>query len=80
VRPIPRPDRRDVLLAEVWIGAAVAVAGWLILVGLALVALSAVTQHQQQAPPVAPRALDVIDPDVPAIQSRPPFTGVEITP
>jgi hypothetical protein len=60
----PRVSRnRDALIAwDVWKRAGIAVTGWLLLLGLALFALSKVTQPLPPAPPSAPARSNVIAP------------------
>jgi len=62
-RPAIRKDRRPQFVWDVWCDAAVAVAGWLFLLGLALFALSAVTRPQPASSPTGPRP-EVVAPDV----------------
>lgn len=54
--PPPR-DGNDPLLGDVWRQAAVALAGWLILLGLTLLALSAVAQQASPGSAVGPSRL-----------------------
>jgi hypothetical protein len=56
-------DHADLILWDVWKRAGIAVAGWLLLLGLALFALSKVAQPLPPAPPSAPARANVIAPD-----------------
>jgi hypothetical protein len=62
-RRIPAPrDGGDPLLGDLWRQAAVALAGWLLLLGLTLLALSIVAQQPSPASPVAPGPSKLIMP------------------
>jgi hypothetical protein len=75
-QPMAGQDRGDLLLVDLWKQAAVAVVGWLILLGLALLALSTVAQQPPPAPPVAPVRSKVV---APGFQSQQPGPGVGTT-
>jgi hypothetical protein len=78
-QPMDEQDRGDLPLVDLWKQAAVAVAGWLVLLGLALLALSTVAQQPPPAPPVAPVRSNVVAPGFHGIQSQQPGPGVETT-
>jgi hypothetical protein len=60
-------DQIDVLVADLWRKVAVLVVGWLMLLGLALLALSSVAQW----PPLPPRRTEVVAPGSRETQSQP---------
>ena len=54
VQPMAGQNYRDPLLRDVWKQVAIAVVGWLILLGLTLLILSALAQQPPPAPSAAP--------------------------
>ena len=75
-RPPVRKDRRPDFVWDVWWDAAVAGAVWLLLLGLALFALSAVARSQPASSPTGPRPSEVVAPDV--SERHPSSAGAEI--
>ena len=57
-------DRHPHVVWDVWCDAAVAVAVWLLLLGLVLFALSAVARPRPASSPTGPRPSEVVAPDV----------------
>jgi hypothetical protein len=77
VQPMAGQDCGDPLLRDVWKQAAVAVAWWLILLGLTLLTLSTVAQQAPPAPPAAPVRSKVIAPGFSGNQPQQPGPGRE---
>lgn len=75
-RPPIRKDQHPHFVWEVWYDAAVAGAVWLLLLGLALFALSAVARPQPASSPTGPRPWEVVAPDVSELPSS--SAGAEI--
>jgi len=63
-RPPIRKDRHPHFVWDVWCDAAAPGAVWLLLLGLALVTLSAVARPQPASSPTGPRPSEVVAPDV----------------
>jgi hypothetical protein len=60
----PIKDRHPRFVWDVWCDAAVAGVVWLLILGLALFALSAVTRPQPTSSPTGPQPSEVVAPDV----------------
>jgi len=71
-----RRDRRPDFVWDVWCDAAIAGAVWLLLLGLALSALSAVARPPRASSPTGPRPSEVGAPDVSEWHS--PSAGAEL--
>jgi hypothetical protein len=69
VRARAGQDPIDVLVVDVWKKVAVLVVGWLILLGLALLALSSVAERPPR--PLPPRRTEAVAPGSRATQSQP---------
>lgn len=79
VQPMAGQDYGDPLLRDVWKLVAVAVVGWLILLGLTLFTLSTLAQQPPPAPSAAPARSKVIAPGFSGIQPQQPGPARETT-
>ena len=77
-RPPISKDRHPRFVWDVWCDAAVAGAVWLLLLGLALFALSAVSRPQPASSPTGPRASEVVAPE--GSEWHPSSAGAELVP
>ena len=75
-RPPIEKDRHPQLVWDVWCDAAVGGVVWLLLLALALFALSAVTRPRPASSPAGPRPSEVVAPDV--SEWPPSSAGAEI--
>jgi hypothetical protein len=72
-------DRGDPLIVDVWRRVAVVAAGWLVLLAMALLALSTVPLQPSPPPPVTPVRSEFIVPGFNGIQPEKPGLGAETT-